>query len=249
MVQHVKSTPFGKRQHARRNLVQRVLANLFAAPKAERVPDARIQQAQIVVDFRGRGHGGPRIAGRILLPDRDRRSDSSNLVHVRLFDALEELPRVRRKRFDVPPLPLGVDCVERETRLARAGNAGDHRDGVVRDCNVDILEIVDARPAHADFLGIRDRRNGIHARRCRVCWRQLLSAFRWHVPKQKSIRLCPPRDKRLERVAGKAQLEPSEESRCALGAYRSEAGVLLGSALAVRGWAMLLASAAVEVGA
>ena len=44
-------------------------------------------------------------------------------VDVGLLHPLEELPRVGRQRLDVAALPLGVDRVEGERRLARAADA------------------------------------------------------------------------------------------------------------------------------
>ena len=121
-------------------------------------PDARVEQAQVIVNFRGRGDGRARIARGIFLPDGDGRSDAGDFVHVRLFDALQKLPRVGGKRFDVAPLAFGVERVERQAGFARAGNAGDHRDGVVRNVEIDVLQVVDARAANADFLDIAGTR-------------------------------------------------------------------------------------------
>jgi hypothetical protein len=47
------------------------------------------------------------------------------VVDVGLFDALEELAGVGGERFDVAALALGVDGVEGERGLARAGDAAD----------------------------------------------------------------------------------------------------------------------------
>ena len=100
------------------------LANhLAAAVPAIRPADARIQQPQVVVDLGGRADRRPRIADAVLLADRDRRADALDRVDVRLLHPLEELPGVGRQRFDVAPLPFGVDRVEGERRLPRAAHA------------------------------------------------------------------------------------------------------------------------------
>ena len=125
-VEHVESPPLRQRQDARGDFVHRVLADFVAAIGAERAAGARVEQAQVIVNFRGRRDRRARIARRVLLLDGDGRSDAGDFVHVRLLDALEKLPRVRRKRFDVAPLPLGVNRVKREARLARSGNSRDH---------------------------------------------------------------------------------------------------------------------------
>jgi hypothetical protein len=53
-----------------------------------------------------------------------------------------ELPGVGRQGLDVPPLALGVDGVEGETRLARTGQAGEHDQPVARQVEADVLEVV-----------------------------------------------------------------------------------------------------------
>ncbi len=138
-VEHVKSPPLRQRQHARGDFVHRILADFVAAIRAERAPGARIEQAQVIVYFRGRGHRRARVARRVLLLDGDGRGDARDFVHVGLLDPLEKLPRVGRKRFDVAPLPFGVDRVKRQARLARSGNSRDQRDRVVRNIEADVF--------------------------------------------------------------------------------------------------------------
>ena len=46
---------------------------------------------------------------------------------------MEQAPRVRRDRFEVAPLRLGVERAERERRLARSGHAGEDDQRVARD--------------------------------------------------------------------------------------------------------------------
>jgi hypothetical protein len=69
------------------------------------------------------------------------------------------LPRVRRKRFHVAPLSFGINSVKCQRRLARTTDAGNHRNGVVRNGNRDVLEIVDTRAANLDYF-LRDIRGG-----------------------------------------------------------------------------------------
>jgi hypothetical protein len=71
-------------------------------------------------------------------------------VHVGPLDLVEKLARVGGERFHVAALALGVDGVEGKRALARAGEAGDHRERVARDAHVDVAQIVLARPAHRD---------------------------------------------------------------------------------------------------
>ena len=80
--------------------------------------DAGVQQTQVVVHLGDRADGGARVAARRLLVDRDRRRQTLDHVDVGLVHLPEELAGVRTQRLDVPTLPLGVDRVEREARLA-----------------------------------------------------------------------------------------------------------------------------------
>ena len=85
-----------------------------AAIRAVRRTGARPEQAQIIVDLGDRADGRARIVSRRLLLDRDRRRQPLDGVDVRLLHQAEELARIRRQRLDVPPLPFGVDRVERQ---------------------------------------------------------------------------------------------------------------------------------------
>ena len=61
-------------------------------------------------------------AGAALL-DGDGRREAVDVVDVGLLHLPQELPGVGGERLDVAPLPLGVEGVEGEGRLARAGDA------------------------------------------------------------------------------------------------------------------------------
>src|SRR5262249_60942334 len=68
---------------------------------------------------------------------------------------------VRRQRLDITPLTLGEDRVERERRLAGAGDAGDDHELVAGDDDVDVLEIVLASAADDDGVHVgRDSNDG-----------------------------------------------------------------------------------------
>ena len=67
--------------------------------------------------------------------------DAVDAVDLRLVHAVEELARVGRERLDVAPLALGVERVEHERRLARAGHAGDDDQLVERQVEVRFLRL------------------------------------------------------------------------------------------------------------
>ena len=112
---------------------------------AVRVADARVQQAQVVVDLGDRADRGARVARGRLLVDGDGRREALDGVDVRLVHLAEELARVGREALDVAALALGVDRVEGERRLAGAGQAGDDDEACRAGARADVLEVVLAR--------------------------------------------------------------------------------------------------------
>ena len=73
-------------------------------------------------------------------------------VDVGAFHLVEELAGVGGEGFDVAALALGVDGVEGQGGLAGAAQAGDDGEGVARDFDADVLEVVNARPVNADAI-------------------------------------------------------------------------------------------------
>ncbi len=146
-----KTLARGFGEHALRDLVDRVLFHAPPADGAERAPGAGPEQAHEVVDLGRGGDGRAGIAGAVFLPDGDGGRDAVDVVHRRFLHALEELAGIGRKRFDVAPLAFGVDGVERERRLARARDARDDGEFVVRNGEREVLEVVEACAAYNDF--------------------------------------------------------------------------------------------------
>ena len=124
------------------DLLRRLRGDRPAAVEAVRLADPRPEQAQVVVDLRDRADRGARVARRGLLVDRDGRRQALDGVHVRLVHLPQELARVRGQRLHVAALALGVDGVEGERGLARAGQAGDDHERVSRQLDGDVLEVV-----------------------------------------------------------------------------------------------------------
>ena len=123
-----------------------------AAGVAVGMPDAGEQEAQVVVDLRHGADGGARVSRYALLVDGDGGRESLDVVDLRLVHAAQELPRVGGQRLDVAALALGVDRVEGQRTLARAGHAGYHHELVARDGDVDVLEVVLASAANDDVF-------------------------------------------------------------------------------------------------
>ena len=107
-----------------------------------RAAGAGVEQPEVVVDLGDRADGRARVLRGRLLVDRDRRRETLDEVDVGLVHLAEELPGVGRQRLDVAPLALGEDGVEREARLAGAGQAGEHDQGVAGKVERHVLEVV-----------------------------------------------------------------------------------------------------------
>src|SRR5262249_1325054 len=133
--------------------IGRIARYAVAASAAEEPGGAPEEELQVIVELRHGAHGRSRGTHRIGLVDGDRGRDAFDRVHLRLVHAVEELPRVRRERLDVAPLALGVERIEYERGLARAGDAGDHYQLVRRQLEREILQIVLARAAYGDGAG------------------------------------------------------------------------------------------------
>ena len=143
----------GQRHDLVDDLLGRLRRDRPAAVVAVRMPDPRPQQAQVVVDLGDGADRRARVARGRLLVDRDRRRQALDRVHVGLVHLPQELARVGRQRLDVAALTLGVDRVEGEARLARAGQAGDHDQRVAREAQVEVLEVVLPRAGH-DYVAL-----------------------------------------------------------------------------------------------
>ena len=120
--------------------------------RAVRVADVAVEQAQVVVDFRGGGNNGARVAAGIALLDGNGRRKPLNVVHIRLLHLIQELPGIGRKTFNIATLPLGIQRVKSQRRLAGAAEAGDNRQAVARNAYVHILEVVLARAGDDDVV-------------------------------------------------------------------------------------------------
>ena len=74
----------------------------------------------------------------------------ADVVDVGLGHLAQELPGEARQAFDVPPLPLGIERVERQRALARAADAGQADQLVARQREVDVPQVMLAGPLDDD---------------------------------------------------------------------------------------------------
>ena len=118
------------------------------AVRAVRHADAGVEQAEVVVDLGDGADGRAGVARGRLLVDRDRRRQALDEVDVGLVHLAEELAGVGRERLDVAALALGVDGVEGERGLARAGQPGEDDQPVAGQLERDVLQVVLAGAAN-----------------------------------------------------------------------------------------------------
>ena len=135
------------------DLLDRLALDLASAGRAVRMADAGEEEPQVIVDLGDGPDRRARVAAGTLLIDGDRRREPVDLVDVRLLHLAQELAGVRREALDVAALPLGVDRVEGEAALPRAGQPGDHDEPVARQRHRHVLEVVLARAAHDQLVG------------------------------------------------------------------------------------------------
>jgi len=134
--------------------------DLFAGLGGDRPPavgtvaltDPSVENAQEVRDLGHGADGRSRVAARGLLLNADGRRQPADVVHVRLGQLAEELSGVTGKRFHVPPLAFGVECVKRQRRLARSADAGEDDQRVSGQSQVNVPEVVLARAPDDDLL-------------------------------------------------------------------------------------------------
>ena len=120
----------------------------FPQPRQNKLRRPREEEFQVVVQLRHRADGRARGLDGIGLVDGDGGRDAVDAVGLRLVHAVEELPRVRRKRLDVAPLSLGINRVECQRRFARPADPRDDDQFTQRQLEIDALEIVLPRALH-----------------------------------------------------------------------------------------------------
>ena len=138
------------RHHLRGGIDRQLDAALRAVRRAG--PDE--EQPEVVGDLREGSDGGAGILDRLALPHGHGRQQAPGGIHRRLRPLVHELAEVGRKGLQETALALGEERVEGEARLARAADAGDGRNPVVREIDVHPPEVVSGHAAQPDGAGI-----------------------------------------------------------------------------------------------
>ena len=123
-------------------------------------------ELQVVVQFGHGADGRARGAHGIALVDGDGGRDAQDAVDRGFVHAIQELPGIGGERLDVAALSFCVERVEGQRGFAGAADPGDDDQSAKGQIEIQILEIVLARPADADaVLGSGCRSGDAHARR------------------------------------------------------------------------------------
>ena len=129
-----------------------VILDFLPRLRIEALRDVTEPDFAVIGDLRHRAHGGARGLHRVGLLDGDGGPDVLDGVDPGLGEELEELARVGAERLDVAPLALGMQRLEDERRLARAGHAGDDDVAAQGDIEVEALEVVLADATQPDAV-------------------------------------------------------------------------------------------------
>ena len=144
---HLESGTGGKLHDPIHDLLRRLALDDLSGLRIVLEADAGVQQPQVVVYLRDRSDCGARVAAGAFLIDGDRRRQAFEKVHIGLVHLPEELARIGRERLDIAPLPLGVDRVEGERRLAAARQPGENDHAIARQFDIHIAQVVLPRTA------------------------------------------------------------------------------------------------------
>ena len=141
---------FGHRHDGIDHILHLLRGDRQAGGGRKRRADAGEQQPHVIVNLGHRADGGAGVLRRGLLFDGNGRGQARDMVDVGLAHHVQELPRIGGQRFHIAPLAFGIDRIEGQAGLARAGQTGDHHQLVARDADVHAFQIVLARAAHFD---------------------------------------------------------------------------------------------------
>ena len=119
-----------------------VAHHFFARIVGIGLADAGVEQSQEVVYLRDGAHGGARVFVHGFLFDGNHRAKACNLVDIGALHAADELACVGRKTLHVAALSLGINRVEGQRRLAAPADARDDHQGVARNAQVDVFQVV-----------------------------------------------------------------------------------------------------------
>ncbi len=119
-----------------------------AAGRAVDLAGPGVQHPEVVGYLRDGAHRGAGVVAHGLLLDCDGGGESFYAFVERLLELAEELPRIRRERFDIPALAFSVERIEGEGALAGPGDAREDHELIPGYDYVDVPEVVLTGSAH-----------------------------------------------------------------------------------------------------
>ena len=119
-----------------------VFHHLFTAAVAVGCTGTGKEQTEIIVNLGSGTNGRTRVLVGGLLLDADDRTQTGNLIYIRALHIAQEVAGIGRESLYVAALSLGKDGIESQRRLARTRKSGYHGEGVARNLNINILEVV-----------------------------------------------------------------------------------------------------------
>ena len=111
----------------------------FAAFGAVRHARPGIENAQIILNFRYRAHGGTRVSAGGFLVDGDGGGEPCNIIHVWLFHLPQKLAGIGGERFHIPPLAFGIDGIESQGGFAAARKPRDDDELISGQVHADVF--------------------------------------------------------------------------------------------------------------
>jgi hypothetical protein len=143
--------PLRQREDSVDHLRDGLLGDRGAASPAMGGAGAGVEEPEVVGDLGDRADGAAGALADALLFDRDGRREALDRLDVGAGELVEVLAREGREALDITSLALGVERVEGEARLARAGRAGHDDELVAGDREVEVLQVVGAGTADFDL--------------------------------------------------------------------------------------------------
>ncbi len=198
-------------QEARRDRVLALRLDRHPAVGAVLSAELDVEQPEEVIDLRERRDRALASATAGALLDRDRGRNPEDRVNVGPRRALDELARVGVERLEIAPLALGEQDVESERRFSGTRDAGDDREFIARDFDVDGFKVVLAGVVNPDRVADAGLQGHARLRRAKnggLCKRRLVFAQRLSRVRARVLRDLRRRPGADDRAAGVAAFRP-----------------------------------------
>ena len=134
--------PLRKLHQPVHDLIHSLLSDFTAALRAVRNSDARIQEAEIVINLCHRPNRGAGVLRRGFLVNGNGRRESVDGIHIRFVHLSEKHSGIRAEAFHIAALSFGIDGVKRQAGFPASGESRDNRQLIPWDFYVDVFEVI-----------------------------------------------------------------------------------------------------------